>query len=170
MAGLVSVSVQHNTGPIDPAECAGHRRAFPAGRTGFAREQIRPDSDALWYNSARSNPEPAKWGSEQGSRAPRQQIRADGRTAGCQVSRLRHSKLDQLTIWDDERTSRLPQPRHCAGRWWGSAGSQPCRCRAGAKRLNERSRRHNEAAGRGALWVGSSACVLVDDVGGAAEC
>src|ERR1700720_1166545 len=74
------VSVQHNAGPIDPAECVGHRRPFPAGRIGFAGKQIRPDGDALWYNSARSNPEPAKWGSDQGSRTPRQQIRADGQT------------------------------------------------------------------------------------------
>jgi hypothetical protein len=57
-----------------------------------------------------------------------------------QVSGLRHSKLDQRAIWNDERPSQLPQPRHCAGQWWGSAGSQPCRCRAGARRLNERSR------------------------------
>jgi hypothetical protein len=121
--------VSSDGGPIDPAECAGHRRPFPAGRIGFAGKQIRPDGDALWYNSARSNPEPAKWGSEQGSRTPRQQIRADGQTVGCQVSELRHPKLDQPAIWDDERPSQLPQPRHCAGRWWGSAGSQPCRCR-----------------------------------------
>jgi hypothetical protein len=37
----------------------------------LAGKQIRPDGDALWYNNARSNPEPAKWGSEQGSRTLR---------------------------------------------------------------------------------------------------
>ena len=46
-----------------------------------------------------------------------------------QESGLRHWKLDQPAIWNDERPSQLPQPRHCASRWWGSAGSQPCRCR-----------------------------------------
>jgi len=34
-------------GAIDPAECAGHRRPFSAGRIGFAGKQIRPDGDAL---------------------------------------------------------------------------------------------------------------------------
>jgi hypothetical protein len=56
------------------------------GVSGLPGGQIRPDGDALWYNCARSNPEPAKWGSEQGSRTPQQQIRADGQTVGCPVA------------------------------------------------------------------------------------
>jgi hypothetical protein len=127
-------------GAIDPAECAGHRRPFPAGRIGFAGSKSGPTvtrSDTTAPEATRSQP------SGDQSKVPGLPGRKSGPTlkpSDGQVSGLRHSKLDQPAIWDDERPSQLPQPRHCAGQWWGSAGSQPCRCRAGARRLNERSR------------------------------
>jgi len=79
----------------------------------------------------------ASRGSEQGSRTPRQQIRADGQTVGCQVS---GPALETGSARNLGRRKAEPAAATSALCWSMVArpGSQPCRCRAGARRLTKR--------------------------------
>ena len=70
-------------GAIDSAECAGHR-SFQPGVSGLLGSKSGP---TVTRSGTTGPKQPgASRGSEQGSRTPRQQIRADGQTVGCQVS------------------------------------------------------------------------------------
>ena len=47
------VSVQHNAGANRPSKMCRAPGALPSQACRFAWKQIRPDGDALWYDSAR---------------------------------------------------------------------------------------------------------------------
>jgi hypothetical protein len=75
VAGMVSV--QHNAGPIAPAECAGHRRPSKSGVPGLPGSKSGPTVTRYGTTALEGCTEAAKWRSEQGYRASRPQSRPD---------------------------------------------------------------------------------------------